>query len=952
MAEFKITGTKKGVGFAKEVVEQAIVKLGELKKAGDKKVVKEPRKTTPGFLQRDPEPKFLQREQETIANIGKKQTDDLDYKIKISNAQAGKTLDEIYKLKSQGATKNVLDDFNIDKISDRGDFLLYIDQISKKYFKQFEKTTGGVRSKKELLEVADILQQDPDKFVSAFLNLKPGSTLNDAQIFAAREILIAGNKKLDILADAAVNGGPDALLAFKQHLAMMAEFQRVLKGIQTETARALNQFRYKTREGQGFNASLDEINKLSLLDNLGGEEQARAIAQQYRNLGALKKVESVEATRGFLTATSESIGEIFLNVILSNPISHLKNTAGNFLTRGILNLERNIASNISRMTGKLDGVAPYEDIAAAYGAQQAREAIWAAIGRQVNEPGSNLFQKIKNLKNVELENYVGGEKFDINQAGKFTSKNFGFQNNVVNQGIDIAGQLLTLGRIPTKLLSVSDNYFKNIAFLEEIYAQAYRKTFQLIESGLVKADVDSAATKMAQLIHNPSDDMSKAAVEHAKLSTFQTKLKNKNDLISDVGNLIIYTKSKTPFLDPITNYYLPFVQTPTNILTFALERMPVGNLFLRSFRADLAAGGARADKAIAKMALGTFFYSTFATWGYYGISSGTNPTLAVKGKTLTQDTLNLKNKSFVIDTADGIKQFSYAGLDPISMMITLASDMGHVAQRIDFSDPDKRNNYLLAAAELTLAIGENLTDASYMAGVGKFMDDWQRLEGVNYNFKKFLGKWSENYAASFIPTGIRTGSPLNWSGDDYKKIALEFDEYVQKYVYDVNLAPAYDLFGEQILKSTNIPFASRDLKLSPLHAELFRVNPDITPIKRSYKTKVGGIYDVTVPYTSEELSFLQRKSGEYFKDSFGKLLTENTEYNKQDRPDSLAYQKAMILDVLEKSRSSAVKDLLSTPEIIESFKSRIAEQADKAAFDKNEGQVLPDGYFLEQFNQQ
>ena len=40
------------------------------------------------------------------------------------------------------------------------------------------------------------------------------------------------------------------ILAFRQHFALMSEFQKIVKGVQTETARALQQFRIPTRIGK------------------------------------------------------------------------------------------------------------------------------------------------------------------------------------------------------------------------------------------------------------------------------------------------------------------------------------------------------------------------------------------------------------------------------------------------------------------------------------------------------------------------------------------------------------------------------------------------------------------------------------------------------------------------------------------------------------------------------
>ena len=50
--------------------------------------------------------------------------------------------------------------------------------------------------------------------------------------------------------------------------------------------------------------------------------------------------------------------------------------------------------------------------------------------------------------------------------------------------LDLAGKILTLDRIPTKFLTVADNYFKNLEYRSELYAMAYRQTLQKIDDGV------------------------------------------------------------------------------------------------------------------------------------------------------------------------------------------------------------------------------------------------------------------------------------------------------------------------------------------------------------------------------------------------------------------------------------------------------------------------------------
>jgi len=112
--------------FAIDLVQEAQKKIQGIVEQGNKKVLKQP--VTPIG-----EPKVV-REKQAPLKDNVKGTEDLDIKIKVSNEDAQKSIDDYVKLKSTGATKTVLDDFNIDKFNDKGDFLLFIDQISKFLF--------------------------------------------------------------------------------------------------------------------------------------------------------------------------------------------------------------------------------------------------------------------------------------------------------------------------------------------------------------------------------------------------------------------------------------------------------------------------------------------------------------------------------------------------------------------------------------------------------------------------------------------------------------------------------------------------------------------------------------------------------------------------------------------------------------------------------------------------
>jgi len=172
-------------------------------------------------------------------------------------------------------------DFNITKFDTRDDILKFIDEVSVQFKTSIDKQKRGVQTNQATKEMAQLLQVNSKDLKESLLKIKPGQTLNAETILAARELLLAAMNKMDELAVAAKSGGPDELMAFRQHMALTSELQKIIKGVQTETGRALQQFKIPVRD-KGFTArNLDDLNRDQLIMDLGGEEAIRNLAKVY-----------------------------------------------------------------------------------------------------------------------------------------------------------------------------------------------------------------------------------------------------------------------------------------------------------------------------------------------------------------------------------------------------------------------------------------------------------------------------------------------------------------------------------------------------------------------------------------------------------------------------------------------------------------------------------------------
>ena len=755
-------------------------------------------------------------------------------------------------------------DFNISKFETRDDILKFIDEVSVQMKTSIDKQKRGVQTNEATKEMAQLLQVNSKDLKESLLKIKPGQTLNAETILAARELLLAAMNKMDELAIAAKAGGTEDLFAFRQHMALTSELQKIIKGVQTETGRALQQFKIPVRDKAFTARNLDDLNRDQLIMDLGGEEAIRNLAKTYLKANTSKARATLTEKTGLITRTQDALAEIFINAILSNPMTHVRNTAGNWITQGILMQERKIAGKFFSDASQTGGVAEFEAIAKAYGKTQAASEMWAAIGRELADG-----------KMPTIKNQMSGSKIEV-RPNKASAEHFGMKEGGLATGVDVLGNILTLGRIPTKMLSVSDNYFKNLEYRSEIYALAYRETIELVQSGVVSKA--NAAEYLANRVVNPPEAHVKRAMEITLESTFQTKLGTRGDIL-DMGAGLQKMKSRAGWFTFISNYYLPFIQTPANVVGMTMERTPGLNMVLTSYRNDLSGANGLAAQQLAKskMATGSLFYLTVMgmTFGKpFGVSTtGTSPEIGVNfknkyNKSDMKKLLGIQSGTINIPYGDETLQINLTGNDPIAMAFRQASDLASIMQ-YGFKDNDQAKDFLNMLTAFTLSVGENIGSSTFMAGIGKAVNDYQNYKQLG--FTKGLEKQTKSMVSAFVPTGVRQAMKL--VNEDNNKIAITIDEYITKNLYDASLPKDYDLLGDEIERFGLISFRKED----PIRNEILNSGVELNKVDRRFSYQEDGL-STSIEYTSEELSFMKKRSGEYFKQILGQVFTKD-EYN-------------------------------------------------------------------------
>ena len=865
---------------------------------------------------------------EVVANEAKIKVKLEDQKLKNKPEVNADQADEfLFNLKNSKVPPKVLRDLNINKISTRGDMLKLIEETSKSFKGSIAKQKRGVMTFDDTRGLADLLQTNPKKLYKVLLDLSPGDTLNAEYLLAAREVLGAGMAQLDDLAKKAANGNPDDLLRFRQHFALMGEFQKTLIGVKTETARALSSMRIKTQKTGGFkNVDIDELNKSNLLLEFGGEEDIRGVANLYisKAMDGKAKFDVVKKV-GTLTKFSDATAEVFINVILSNPVTHIRNTAGNWLSMSINNFERKMASRF--YGGKeIGGVAAYEDVAKIYGKQQASTEMLAALSKVWKEEGTLKFAQ--KFDERIPSNFGQTSKVEI-RANRFDA--FDIENSTGASATHMLGRILTMDRVPTRFLTVMDNYFKNMEYRSELYALAYRETVEAVNKGIVK-QADSA-DYLADLIVNPTKSFTKQAYDAAHYVTYQTKLNTRHDKLGSIQH-IQKAKNNTGPMSFLANYYLPFIQTPTNILGFVSERTPLLAQVLTRYSADVAEGGAKAQIAKTRLALGSMFYMATMPLGYFGVTGGSDidiPNNMKGSKSIMMKAIGYQPNSirFPDPRQEGkYVQVNTTGLDPFNMMLSTSANSGKILGMI-MEDHDQAQDVLVHLLAYTLSIGEQMSDSTYLAGISKGINDYQTFKAVGAVEGAY--RWGSKFTASFVPGVVKqVGKQFN---DDFNKINTEFGEYMLKNVKENNLQYDYSILGDRIEKFGHLS----SFEMTPVKEELLSVLPTFTSIDKKVSYNFGPGMNVSIPLTSEELRFYKKNSGQIFKTGMEQLIQDDNYINETNA----IVKEAMIKDILSQSRSKAKGFLLSEDNpFLESIKGRGEDLRNKKIITRQRGEPL------------
>lgn len=653
------------------------------------------------------------------------------------------------------------------------------------------------------------------------LDLKPGSILAPEIQVAARDVFKASADKMKASAKAYLErADPQAFDEFAQAFAEAGTATTRIIGTFAEGGRTFRLFNQKyptlktgvKPDGKDPEFSIQDqyiqemykfFRGVEEKSAMGGFEGARGGAAQPGMVSPAQLAQMVmdlpseEAMMKFAKEAvkptwGDMMMEIWINGLLSGPITHSTNIISNAVTVAWNIPERAVASMLNPKA-----VRPGEAAAMLGGVVESVGDLWRLLWKL--ETRTDTWQNAGKAFMTEQAQF-GAAKLEAPRRA-ITADALEL-TGLVGGAVDFLGAAI---RMPGRVLLTGDEVFKGIAFRAELRALAKRQAFREINEMSLTGKVAAQKAREIEknILDNPPESIKEAAQEFAAYTTFTRDLGETGQKVQALAST------------PIGRIVLPFVRTPTNIFKFAGERTPLA-LASRAVREEIAAGGERRALALAKIGLGSMTMAYMSTLAANGLITGGGP----KDKTLRQIKMQTgwKPYSFKI----GNEYISYARIEPLGSLFGLAADAADIMGQLSEADAAK------LASALTVAISRNVAQKTFVKGLAG------TLNAVTSQEVKQVNSFLEKELPTILPYSSAFGQTAKNVDPVMREVNSIMDAFKAKIPgYSSDLPPHRNLWGEPVLLEGGFgpdllsPFYSSTVKDDKVAAELSRLEAPI-----------------------------------------------------------------------------------------------------------------------------
>lgn len=572
-------------------------------------------------------------------------------------------------------------------------------------------------------------------WVQSMAERRVGGAVNAETALAYREAVNASaSQVLDLARKVQAEPTLANQYAFRRATAAHSAIQNELMGARAEAGRALNAFRIPAGSPATTLRQID-----SLMADAGGANAAKLLADRIVDAAAKGDVALNQMIHGGVLARSRDIIKmVYTNSLLSGLGTPIINTVGN----GMM-LSLNLASRAvsPRLAGAFSGSSVTqigEAHALLAGYQGALRDIFKLnpvdAARRIGDNAGEALRRdgvfrgmapglddaapdgIKLRSEREEAGAIGGADRPMSAAAWRVE-----EDSVLGRTLDVINMLVGA---PSNVNALTDDVFKTISARGELYAQAFRK---VSGEGL---QGEAARVRMQSLLETPDDDMLKAAEQEMHDLTFTRQTPGIATAFSDLRRSM--DDNPTPI--PFGTIVLPFIKTPANLISMGMQYAPLAP-FSRRFRDALAEGGAAAEQAKAKMAVGTALWSVWMGMAMDGQITGQGPGNGGQRDAMARVDENGGAVFQPYSVRFGDRWYSFERADPLGQGLALIGDMADMMKNADW-DSDQQTELSEVAAHAISAIGQAFFDKTILKGATELTS--ALLDGTDAQAERLL----------------------------------------------------------------------------------------------------------------------------------------------------------------------------------------------------------------------
>jgi len=637
-----------------------------------------------------------------------------------------------------------------------------------------------------------------------------------------------------------------------QMMAMEAELYANVSGAGSEAGRLLYMLSQSQKmAGIDLTGRSDQLIKMFAAD---GVQDLEYIGQAYLSLPNPSARASF-VKQGMVAKGMDVMAEVWVNSLLSAPVTHVINVMGNTVFGFMKVLETGMAGGIgaarSSITGNADRVYVAEAMAQIRGIKEGWKDAMLVSGKTLYlEEAQDITSRLE-LRNRRA---IG------------TSGDPGVMVEELRNGNYAAGAVNLLGisaRMPGRFLLAEDQFFKGIGYRMFLHSEAERSASRLYDQAIAAGrSVDDAtamaATERTRIMTDPPQNVIKTIQDAAQEMTFQKGFEP-GGVLAGMQQVVAH---------PLMKLFVPFFKTPTNIAAALIERSPIA-LATPAFWSAIKAGGRDADIAMAKLTTGSLIMGGFAAYAS-GTEDDGRVIISGAGPSEPQARQAFERKGFLpysiaIRQDDGsYRSITYSRFDPISGLLGMAADFAYYANH---EGDDKILDDLAIAASMSLV--NYMGDQPMVSGLKELFSAFSLPNPKDRADKllQLVGEKTAGGALAFVPghssfwsTMARIDDPVKKNtgapteglfGEDVTELPAAFKGFytalqkaqAQNPYFNKKLPPALNEWAEPMMAGNGAgwewfsPIRIKNSKFSDVDGEIIKIGGGVSPTPK----KIAGV---------------------------------------------------------------------------------------------------------------